>query len=326
MSYIETKNLVEFKSTLTAFNYISKTDLPKHKISICTKNDRKTNVQFNLIITNYSEGDVLQIGKKTIPLTKCPLCVNGVTKKDKPLKIKISSTNPKFAVSVENLHSLYEATDSIKIDKIYVINLSRKMDRRNAMIQKFAEQGITNYEFVDAVDGKTPELLEEFKLRKKSGARFVSSGHYACLKSHTTVLKKVLQGNHENVLILEDDVIFRENFLVNLANIRVPQFDVLYFGGLTKENKLYLNGWAETHDAMGLYAYMVNRLVISKILDVFETCETYCDKMMVEKIQKNNDYRVILLNDMIYTNLDDTDTSNKGAIVYKLIENQMTQL
>lgn len=326
MSYIKTKNLVEHRSTMLAFNYISKTDLLEHYVFICTKNKYPTNVQFKLSSTYYDENDVIIINKKTIPLSKNPFTINGVTTKDKALKIKIISSNKQFNISIEGLKSLYEANQSIKIDKIYIINLERKTERKELMIRKLAEQGITNYEFFNAIDGKLPEIQQEFATYKKNGSKFVSAGHFACLKSHTAVLRKILNNIDENVLILEDDVIFRDDFLNKLSTYKIPQFDVLYFGGLTRENKVYLNGWAETKNAMGLYAYMVNKLNIPKILDIFESCQTYCDRMMVKKIQENNEYRVILLNDIIYTNLDDTDTSGKSAMVYRLIENQMGQL
>jgi hypothetical protein len=38
-------------------------------------------------------------------------------------------------------------------DRIFVINLKSRIDRKDAMIKKLNQVNITNYEFVDAVNG-----------------------------------------------------------------------------------------------------------------------------------------------------------------------------
>ena len=326
MSYIDVKNLIEYKSTIQSFNYIKKYDNKKHYIYIKTKSQNKSNIQFTLHCYNHNDNDIIVIDKNTINIEDGYFSINASIKKDKPLKIKIISLNSELKISILNLKTLYESPNNISIDMIYVINLSRKIDRKNAMIEKFKQQNITNYEFIDAIDGSLPEIKNDYEQCKKMGGKFVSSGHYACLKSHTKALEAVQNSNYNNVLILEDDVIFRDDFLQSLSKYKIPFYDVLYFGGLTKTKKLFLNGWNECRDIMGLYCYMVNKNIISTIIKKFKTEETYCDRMMVNNIQNNPQYKIILLNDLIYTTLEDTDTSGKSKLMYDMIEKQKNQL
>ena len=332
MSYIKIKNLVEHNSTITTFNYIKKYDNPIHYIYIKTKSKEWSNIQFNLTINYFDDNDEIIISddknpSKTINIksSKNPFTINACIKKHSNLTIQINSSNKKLSLSITNLKTLYEAKQPIIINKIFIINLKRKTDRKQLMIKRLTSSNITNYEFIEAIDGKTDEIQQQYEQYKKSGSKFVSVGHFACLLSHIKALETAKQQGNLYNLILEDDVIFRNNFLEIINEINVPIFDVLYFGGLTKENKLYVNGWAETKNAMGLYAYMVNFKNIDKIIDLFKTKKTYCDRLMVTRIQESNDYKIILLNDVIYTSLEDTDTSNKTSLVYKLIENQMNR-
>ena len=323
MINIKTKNLIEYNTT-TEKEYIKKYDSKNSYITF--KSDAIKNIQFDILVINYDEDDYIQINDKKLPLNKIPLTINSDINNEKDLIIKISSKNRDLKIILSKLNYLNDVIKSVKIDVMYIINLERKTDRKQAMINKLENQNIHNYEFIDAVDGNDEDIKNEYIKYKKNGCKFVSVGHFACLKSHVKVLKKILNTDFENVLILEDDVIFRDDFINKISEYKVPYYDILYFGGLIKNNKMFLNGWGECRDIMGMYAYMVNKKLIPKIINLLETYETYCDRLINTKIQSNKNYQIILLNDIIYTNLDDTDTSQKGKSVYDMIEKQLTQL
>lgn len=208
----------------------------------------------------------------------------------------------------------------INWEYIYIINLPRRTDRKKEMIEKLEKAGINNYEFIEAIDGQDLNIIEEFNLfnklnlKKKSQLEIVTSGHYACLLSHIKAIKKAKENNFSNIMILEDDVDFTNDFL-NKLNIQVEKYDIIYLGGIIDKKKIFLNNWSNYDCIMGAYGYILNNSLYDKILTDMEKKKYYIDLYLIKNIQKN--YKVILLNDFVKTNLKTSDTSSKSK---KIIE------
>ena len=241
------------------------------------------------------------------------------TKKYTEIEFYTKKTN--FSINIKNIKYLKSIINHIKIDKIYIINLLRCVDRKNLMINKLKQLEIYNFEFIEAIDGEN--ISDEFEnLKKNNKTNIITKGHYACSKSHIKTLNKIYNSEFENVLILEDDVIFRDDFIDKIKNIKVPDYDIIYFGGLVDFNKLFVNGWAIHNEIMGMYAYMVNKKIIPSIIEKIKTFKTYCDVTIKNNFQQCS----ILLNDIIYTNLDDSFTSDKTQKTCEKIDKQLKQL
>jgi len=209
----------------------------------------------------------------------------------------------------------------IKWDNIFIINLPRRSDRKEEMIKKLSQANITKYNFVEGFDGSDPELANKFtQLKAKYNNPIVTSGHFACLLSHIKAIKLAKLSKYSNIMILEDDVFFLDNFLNKLNNLRVPQFDMLYLGGIISKKKLFFNDWifAKDNKIMGAYGYILDNLMFDIILDKLEKLSDYVDLSYIQDIQPN--HTVILLNDYIKTNLTSTDTSHKSKKLTKRLE------
>lgn len=115
-------------------------------------------------------------------------------------------------------------------------------------------------------------------------------------------------------MILEDDISFCENFL-NKLDISVPSYDMIYLGGIIDKKKIFLNNWSNYNCIMGAYGYILNCSLYDKILNDIEINKYYIDLYYIKNIQKN--YRIILLDDFIKTDLKTSDTSSKSK---KIIE------
>lgn len=108
-------------------------------------------------------------------------------------------------------------------DKIYCINLDRRPDRweqSQIIFNKFE----LNVERFSAFDGNN--LI--------TGYGKVYDCELAGTISHTTLIKKCLDLNLKNVLILEDDVEFHDNIFekFNESILELPDnWDLLFFGG-----------------------------------------------------------------------------------------------
>ncbi|MBW6480510.1 MAG: glycosyltransferase [Bacteroidales bacterium] len=132
-------------------------------------------------------------------------------------------------------------------DKVYVINLEKRADRRLEMIQKLTKLGI-KAEFFAAQDGSDEENLNEYKayqskpidpetaheleiqLKRKV---IYSSGAWSTLKTYRNLIQNAIDRNFERILCFEDDVIFADNFenLFLQATLLIPQsWKLLYLG------------------------------------------------------------------------------------------------
>jgi glycosyl transferase family 25 len=109
-------------------------------------------------------------------------------------------------------------------EKIYYLNLSRRPDRNQECIDELSKYGIVAERF-NAVDAK------ELNLQPWMG----------CLLSNLEIIKTAKSKGFKNILILEDDVIFNDNF--NLFNSYIEQvpdnWDMIYLSGNHNEHSGY---------------------------------------------------------------------------------------
>jgi GR25 family glycosyltransferase involved in LPS biosynthesis len=87
------------------------------------------------------------------------------------------------------------------------------------------------FQFIDAIDGRTERLPDQF-----DGARVVREGFWgesalACAMSHRKVHRIVSNGPEELALIFEDDVKLADDFPETLASAATFEFDVFKFEG-----------------------------------------------------------------------------------------------
>jgi GR25 family glycosyltransferase involved in LPS biosynthesis/glycosyltransferase involved in cell wall biosynthesis len=115
-------------------------------------------------------------------------------------------------------------------NKIKVINLLRRTDRRNSSVENFKRANITNYEFIEAIDGKalTPnyELMSLFKENNFRNRR----GVIGCALTHYNLWKKLLESDFEYFIIMEDDFTIVESFKQEIEKIDFEKYDILFMG------------------------------------------------------------------------------------------------
>ncbi|XP_059470309.1 glycosyltransferase 25 family member [Neocloeon triangulifer] len=116
--------------------------------------------------------------------------------------------------------------DTLGLDKVFMINLKRRTDRRTKMRQCFSELGIEAME-IEAVDGKLlnntslvsmgiemlPSYMDPYHKRP------LTMGEIGCFLSHYSVWQKVVDENLQEVLVLEDDIRFENFFRAKMAHL-----------------------------------------------------------------------------------------------------------
>ncbi|XP_016963573.1 glycosyltransferase 25 family member [Drosophila biarmipes] len=130
----------------------------------------------------------------------------------------------------------------LSLDRIFMINLKRRPERRAKMEELFQELGI-DAEYFEAVDGKelTAERLQEMGIRFLPGYedpyhhRAMTMGEIGCFLSHYRIWVKMVRKGLKEVLILEDDIRFEPYFRQNAVRVlnqarSVVEYDLIYFG------------------------------------------------------------------------------------------------
>ncbi len=230
-----------------------------------------------------------------------------------------TNQNSKFTIKkILNIPYNIFTTHKYKIywDNIYIINLKKRTDRKKNMIEQLHKASIYKYEFIDAIDGTDINVLNNYKnLVKNNKCNIVTVGHFACLLSHIKAIKMAKQNEYSQIMILEDDIIFCDNFLNLITNLNVHKYQMIYLGGIIKKKKIFFNDWAMSNNIMGAYAYILSSELFDIVLNELEKLIEYVDLFYMNYIQPN--YKVILLNDLIKTNLNSSDTSAKSSILVR---------
>ena len=171
------------------------------------------------------------------------------------------------------------------IDKIYYINLNKRVDRKEQIEQELNQFGL---------------LYERFEAFETPGF-----GIHGCGLSHLAVLKMAKANNYNNVLILEDDFTFVVSknefeqqltaffdhtipFDVLMLSYNLLNFDITEYG--------FVNKVKEAQTASG---YLVAQHYYDTLIDLYE----YAMPLLVQTKQ-----HWIYANDQVWKRLQITDT------------------
>ncbi|XP_060602538.1 procollagen galactosyltransferase 1-like isoform X2 [Ruditapes philippinarum] len=147
--------------------------------------------------------------------------------------------------------------DRLGFDKVYMINLQRRSERRNRMLYVFDVLGI-EAELIPAVDGKliNASYLKTLDIKILPGfsdpvkGRPMTMGEIGCFLSHYFIWKDMVEKGYSEVVVFEDDLRFEPYFRTKLRHImrqvkeKVPDWDLIYLGRkrLNRKDESYLSG------------------------------------------------------------------------------------
>lgn len=145
--------------------------------------------------------------------------------------LKILMLNDEYGESIEIEREFqrfvyHPEADRMDLDRIFMINLVRRPERRIRMERSFREIGLDT-EYVAAIDGQelTPEYLEEIGVKILPGYadpfhnRPMTKGEIGCFLSHFWIWEKQVVENLNEILILEDDIRFEPYFKQRAMNV-----------------------------------------------------------------------------------------------------------
>ena len=188
--------------------------------------------------------------------------------------------------------TLFKINPDKNYDISYDIISSRTIENIDFKMRKIG----LPYKRISGVDGK--KIYKYYE--KKTNLNY---GKLGCLLSHINILKDAVNNNYENILVLEDDIIFHKNFLNEFYNRykylinNEKKFDLIYLGCSQKHNwnniiikKNYLIG----NKMDGTFAMIINKNIYKKILYYAKSLKYPIDRVLYYYIQ-NNTYLFELL-------------------------------
>lgn len=117
--------------------------------------------------------------------------------------------------STYNIQMIEKKNPSIK-----VVNLKKREDRKQSMIKQFENENVTNYEFVEAVNGLELSESEELKLLFDQNNFGYKKSVIGCALSHLQIYYNLTKDiNNDYYVVLEDDVDLMPNFNEDLLKI-----------------------------------------------------------------------------------------------------------
>ncbi len=107
-------------------------------------------------------------------------------------------------------------------------------------------------------------LPVKFKIVEKHS----DGGVEGCKDSHKQVIQYAKDNNLENILVLEDDILFNENLLINMKPIIIPKnFEMFYLGYHINRGHRIADNLLEITSALTTHAYIMNKSVYDLFLN-----------------------------------------------------------
>lgn len=148
----------------------------------------------------------------------------------------------------------------------FCVNLQRRPDRWQKMLHQFELHDVRNVIRHDAIDS----------LSVKPPATWPHcAGAHGCLMSHIKIIREAHESGLPSVLILEDDVVFHDDFQARFEDCaeQVPDdWDAIFLGGLHLKDPAPVSpGMARLTDSVSTFAYGLRKSSYVAILREAET-------------------------------------------------------
>jgi len=188
----------------------------------------------------------------------------------------------------------------MKIDKIFVINLEYRTDRKEQILNELKKVNALNVEIFSAIRPQkdliskwNKNFLDPIPSWYNGDATSYRIGALGCLLSHLTIMKKAIKENLDNILILEDDTIFLEDLTIEKITNRYNKFldkvdyGIFYLAGNTAKSgiKHIIKEVYLTYGTLTTGSYIISRKCMEYIVNNIIGYPKEIDKYFMEEIQ-----------------------------------------
>mgnify|MGYP000055905209 CR=1 FL=1 len=210
-------------------------------------------------------------------------------------------------------------------DHTYVLNLTRRPDRLNAMSTNLKKIGFYNWSRWEALDGKESPHYDEYiayrrsrmtynEKRKYHRKAIGSCGSWAILKSMYLMLKNAIKNKYQTILVLQDDLLWHKNFVKEFLTIpdRVPKNWKLLYLGATQHNWNHVEQrpfyYFPMGTADGAFAVGIHHSIFQEMMDEILQFDMPFDSGPLKRIQKKYGRQAIILKpNLVIADIRDSD-------------------
>jgi len=178
-----------------------------------------------------------------------------------------------------NAYTLNNTAQFKQSQNTYVVNLTRRPDRKHAIGELFEKTGIDSYSFFPAVDGNSLVVTEEI-VKLFTGNDFRNRrGFIGCALSHYTLWKQLLADTaNEYYIVYEDDITLTDDYCNKLAKVvaNIAGKDLIYLGYTmigSRDERVVDTGIVpcDLHKYIGgTFGYIITKSGCKKLLDYIE--------------------------------------------------------
>ena len=211
------------------------------------------------------------------------------------------------------------------VDKVYVINLKKDSEKLKSVSKELEGQHIV-FERFDAINGST--IGSDTRLTKTCNS-YCGYGIKGCALSHMTIWENALKKGYEAIAVLEDDVIFNNNFntTLQLNYHSIPNdFDIIFLGSSFQcgdtsmynkllESTLNINNTRINENILkvsgccGIYAYIISKKCMERF--VKEKIDYHIDQDMIKHIRKYNLKAYAFQPTIVETSIKDSNLTSR---------------
>jgi len=192
--------------------------------------------------------------------------------------------------------------NKINIEKTYICHWNKLSDRKQFLIESLFNLGLDNYEFVEnyvADEMDEEEISKEysfiFKINQKG--RYLKKSEISLALKHCWVIKDAFDKKYDSILILEDDVVFEDDFIENFNDFKsqLPKdWDIAWVGGCCDLHSNNINDSKNVYKSMHsrcTHAFIISKNGISKIQSQINNINEAIDwyyNILIKKLKLNN--------------------------------------
>jgi len=205
------------------------------------------------------------------------------------------------------------------IDKIFIINLDKDIDRYENCKKQLFKYNINNYERFPGIDGSILTEKERKNITTDIGNIIASPSMIGCGMSHINLWKKIVREGINKALILEDDFILKDNFLYKFNNTfknSPEKYDAIFMTDNTVHNKnikfMDINKYFYKQIFISqTLAYIITIEGAKKILDNINKITHHIDIELCLLALYNNNINIISMTEpLVYQTYDTSNNTN----------------
>jgi GR25 family glycosyltransferase involved in LPS biosynthesis len=198
------------------------------------------------------------------------------------------------------------------IDKIFIINLDKDIDRLNNSYKQLNNYNITNYERYPAIYAAEANKYELNTYTTTIGKIIASKTMIGCGISHINIWKKIVKEKINTSLIVEDDFILVDDFLnkFNIIINKAPnEYDILFLSSDQMHNP--------SIKIRDINEYFYKQIFISQTIGYIITLKG-AEKILkyIYKVSYHIDFQIFMTS--LFTDLD--VISVKERLIYQTFE------